>query len=374
MGHLSSVSFVSTYPPTRCGLATFTKSLLEAMAAYRDQIDPGGPPALSVLAVSQPSGVVPHEVVGRIDPGITPVAPPSSDYVILQHEFGIYGPDDGIAVLDIIDALGAPVVAVLHTVLMEPTRRQRYIIQAMARRVHRLVVMSETARDRLLERYDLGGCPVESIPHGAWLADRPPHLDRPRSKILTWGLLGPGKGLEQGIVALSKLRHLEPKPLYVIAGQTHPNVLLRHGERYRQQLADLAAKLDVADMVRFDNHYLSAGDLAALRAQADVCLLPYESRDQVTSGALVEAIGARLPVVATRFPHAVELLSGGAGELVDYDDPDAIALALERFLTDPEARTRAQVEIGRLRPSFSWSAVARRYEALLAGSGAVLVK
>jgi len=364
-GH-PSVSLVSTYPPTRCGLATFTRSLVQALARNR-----GTTSGLSVVAVSPPAGAeLPPEVVAVIDPGRSSVPPATSDFVVLQHEFGIYGADDGIAVLDIIDRLSTSSLVVLHTVLAQPTPNQRRILEELARRAQSLIVMSEAARTRLEDNYALHGCPVATIPHGTWLSDRSPSAPRSRPIILTWGLLGPGKGLEHGIRALTRLSHLDRKPLYVIAGQTHPNVLTGQGECYRRRLSDLAVDLGVESMVRFINRYLTTSDLASLRDIADVCLLPYESREQVTSGALVEAIGAGLPVVATRFPHAVELLGSGAGTLVCHDDPVGIAEAIEHYLTDPEAVATAIAAIDRVRPSLSWLSVAQQYESLMARVGA----
>ena len=363
-----SVSLVSTHPPTRCGLATFNKSLIQALALNR-----GTTSGLSVIAISAPKGITPPpEVVSAIDPGEDPVPSCPSDFVILQHEFGIYGADDGIAVLDILDRLARPAVVVLHTVLSQPSPRQRAIIEGMALQAQNFVVMSDAARTRLELNYRLQGVPVSTIPHGSWLSDRPSHPPAGRPIVLTWGLLGPGKGLEQGIEAMTHLRHLEAKPLYVIAGQTHPNVLRTQGERYRRKLVDLCADLGVDDMVRFVNRYLTTSDLAYLRRRADVCLLPYQSREQVTSGALVEAVGAGVPVVATRFPHAVELLASGAGLLVDHNDPVGIAGAIERLLTDPEAVASANAGMARIRPSLSWLTVARGYESLMVNAGAVV--
>jgi glycosyltransferase involved in cell wall biosynthesis len=361
-----SVSLVSTYPPTRCGLATFNRSLVEALARNR-----GTTSGLSVVAVSPQTGTrLPSEVVAGIDPGRTRVPPSAADFVILQHEFGIYGPDDGMAVLDILEGLAVPALVVLHTVLSDPSPRQREIIEGIALQAETLVVMSEAARTRLESNYRLHGCPVVTIPHGSWLGNRHRTVPRSRPIVLTWGLLGPGKGLEQGIRALTKLRHLDAKPLYVIAGQTHPNVKREQGESYRRQLSELAVDLGVDNMVRFINRYMTSEDLAALRNRADVCLLPYESREQVTSGALVEAIGAGVPVVATKFPHAVELLGSGAGRLVGHDDPAGIAEAIEMFLTDPDAVATANAAIDRVRPSLSWLTVAQRYESLMVGVGA----
>ena len=364
-GH-PSVALVSTYPPTRCGLATFNRSLFEALARNR-----GTAKDLYVVAISPPAGETsPPEVVAGIDPGRTLISPSGADFVILQHEFGIYGPDDGIAVLDILENLARPALVVLHTVLSDPSRRQREIVEGMALQAQSLVVLSEAARTRLESNYQLNGCPVETIPHGSWLSDRPRSRPEGRPIILTWGLLGPGKGLEQGIRAMASLAHLDPQPLYVIAGQTHPNVLREQGERHRLQLMDLAVDLGVGDMVRFVNRYLTAGDLDYLRGRADVCLLPYESRQQIASGALVEAIGAGLPVVATRFPHAVELLASGAGHLVGHDDPAGISAAIEMLLTDPEAVAISRAAIEQVRPSLSWLSVAQQYDSLMVTVGA----
>jgi glycosyltransferase involved in cell wall biosynthesis len=184
--------------------------------------------------------------------------------------------------------------------------------------------------------------------------------------ILSWGLLGPGKGLESGIRAMRHLRHLDPMPSYVIAGQTHPNVLKSQGEAYRIGLMELAEEEGVSDMVRFINRYLTADDLNRLRSEAGAALLPYENRVQVTSGALVETLGAGVPVVATRFPHAVELLEAGAGELVDKGDHKAMAASLENLLVNPARRFAAMAAIEELKPRLSWEGVAAAYNRLFA--------
>jgi len=179
--------------------------------------------------------------------------------------------------------------------------------------------------------------------------------------ILTWGLLGPGKGLEWGVEALAALRAVDPLPMYVVAGQTHPRVLARDGERYRDSLRSRAAALGVSDMLHFEPGYLDAGALARLVARADVVLLPYDSHEQVTSGVLIEALGSLTPVVSTAFPHARELLADGAGTLVPHADPKAISTALHRILTEPEHRSAMVAATARLAPSLEWPAVADQY-------------
>jgi glycosyltransferase involved in cell wall biosynthesis len=176
--------------------------------------------------------------------------------------------------------------------------------------------------------------------------------------------MGPGKGIEWGLDAMSALGDLAPAPRYVVAGQTHPKVLDRDGEAYRESLKARSKAAGVSGLVEFDPDHRNAEALMAMARQADVVLLPYDSQEQVTSGVLVEAIVARRPVVATRFPHAVELLSGGAGILVPHQDPDAIAAAIRRILTEPGLAAAMSARAADIAPALEWTAVAGRYRQL----------
>jgi glycosyltransferase involved in cell wall biosynthesis len=180
-------------------------------------------------------------------------------------------------------------------------------------------------------------------------------------RILTWGLLGHGKGLEWGIRAMALLKDRGIDLEYVIAGATHPNVRRAEGEAYRDHLVDLASRLGVAARVQLTDDYLSDAGLAELMRDSSAFLLPYDSRDQITSGVLVEAIAAGGPVIATRFPHAAELLGTGAGMLVDHQDPPAIADAVEHILRDGEASGRMRERSQALAKELSWGAVAQDY-------------
>ena len=174
---------------------------------------------------------------------------------------------------------------------------------------------------------------------------------------------------ERGIEALPGLRVLDPAPLYVVAGQTHPRVLARDGERYRDSLRTRAAELGVADMLRFEPGYLDVESLRRLVQRADVVLLPYDSHEQVTSGVLIEAVASLTPVVSTAFPHSVELLADGVGFLVPHGSPDAIGAALRQVLTQPAYAAGMVANAARVAPALHWPAVADRYrdvaEALL---------
>jgi glycosyltransferase involved in cell wall biosynthesis len=287
-----------------------------------------------------------------------------SDVAIIQHEYGIYGGVDGDDVVDVVDGLRVPSIVVAHTVLKEPTPHQRSVLETIAAMADQIVVMSEAARRRLCLGFDVDRRKVITIPHGATVASGPA-LKRPsRPTLLTWGLLGPGKGVERVIDAMGSLRDLPGRPEYVVAGQTHPKVLAEDGEAYRDARTEQARRGGVADSVTFDSRYRKASTLPALIQSASVVVLPYDSTDQVTSGVLVDAIACGRPVVATAFPHAVELLGTGAGIVVGHDDPDAMASALRRVLTQPRLAGSMAAEARRLAPEMAWPVVASTYVSL----------
>jgi glycosyltransferase involved in cell wall biosynthesis len=171
-------------------------------------------------------------------------------------------------------------------------------------------------------------------------------------------------GIEWVIDALQHLRQLQPRPGYIVAGQTHPRVRQQQGEAYRLHLTQRARAVGVSDLVRFAATYLDDASLAGLIHRADVIVLPYDSREQASSGVLVEAVAAGKPVVATAFPHAQELLSGGAGVLVPQQDGAAMGAALYDVLANPSVARSMAAEATRLAPTFLWSAIAERYRRL----------
>jgi len=286
----------------------------------------------------------------------------ASDVAIVQHEYGIFGGPDGSDAIRVLDLLVVPSVVVLHTVLDAPTAGQRSVLEKVVLLAGAVVVMTATALERLGRHYSVDLGKVSVIPHGvpAW----PTGHGRAggRRSILTWGLIGPGKGIEHGIRAMAALGATDPDIRYVVAGQTHPKVVAHEGEAYRESLHALVSELGLGDRVRIVDDYLDAAQLAALVQSADAVLLPYDSRDQVTSGVLVEAIAAGKPVVATAFPHAVELLGEGVGSVVAHEDPAAIAVALRAALARPgssEESPGTPASTG-----MTWADVAPRYREL----------
>jgi glycosyltransferase involved in cell wall biosynthesis len=163
---------------------------------------------------------------------------------------------------------------------------------------------------------------------------------------------------------MAKLRDVNPMPHYVIAGQTHPKVLQREGETYRNGLRDRVRRLGLGDAVSFEGHYRDSDALARLVSSADIVLLPYDSTDQVTSGVLIEAVAAGKPVVATGFPHAQELLAAGSGLVVAHQDPSAIAAALRSIITRGDLAANMSGVAAASAPRMLWPAIAEQYREL----------
>ncbi|WP_127500538.1 glycosyltransferase [Actinoplanes solisilvae] len=351
--------FLSTHPPTHCGLASFNAALAAHLAA--DGVAGG------IVRVAENKddlkaapGVV-HTWVDTDLGGWRDCAEvlDSFDVAIVQHEYGIYPGRDGGEVLSVLRRLKVPSLVVLHTVLARPTARQKSLLEQIAATAGAVVTMTGAARDRLLDGYEVDAAKISVIPHGASGNPGTAPEPAPQPHLLTWGLLGPGKGIEWALRGLALLPDLEP--VYTVAGRTHPKVIELHGEAYRAGLHRLGAALGVAHRVRYEPAYLDDAALGALVRSADVVVLPYDSTEQVTSGVLVEAVAAGIPVVATPFPHAVELLTDGPGLLVPHHNPKALATAIRRILTKPAlaATLRARAE-----PVPTWPAVAQRYHDL----------
>lgn len=284
------------------------------------------------------------------------------DVAIIQHEFGIYGGEDGDEVLTLIRGLQVPSIVVLHTVVKDPTEHQRKVLIALCRQASAVVTMSMAARDRLVAKYSIDPAKVSVVPHGAPPMPAVGSKDSSQpAQILTWGLLGPGKGIEWAIEAMNLLRDINPAPIYIVAGRTHPKVLNRDGESYREHLQRRIDELNLTDSVRLQADYLNDAALAALVASSTIVLLPYDSTDQVTSGVLIEAVTAARPVVATGFPHAVELLSSGAGTVIPHQNPGAMAEALRQILKHPEVGAEMSRQSGSIANELLWSSVAARY-------------
>jgi len=354
-------AMVSTYPPTQCGIATFAAALSGGLYEYGDDVGivrvgaDGEAPAKIVIA--ELNGQDQLEMIDAMD------ALNRADVVIVQHEYGIYDGPDGDSIVEVLEGIDRPTIVVAHTVLEHPTPHQRSVLEAVVRAADAVVVMTEAGRVRLCTSFDVDARKISVIPHGAAVSDALRLEDsKERPRLLTWGLLGPGKGIEWAIDALAMVDDIRPKPLYIVAGKTHPKVKEYEGDVYRDMLMQRAKDRRV-DVV-FDDKYRTVPALSQLISESTMVILPYDSPDQVTSGVLVDAIAAGRPVIATAFPHAVELLSSGAGIVVPRRDPEALADAIRTALTTPGLVRAMASEARRLAPELAWPAIAARYAAL----------
>ena len=309
------IAFLGTYPPRRCGIATFTRDLAHGRCvAADDGVEAAGRRRhRRGLQYDYPADVE-YEIRQGTKSNYARAAElvnyKDVRWVSLQHEYGIFGGDDGAYILDFLGALRVPAVVTLHTVLDTPSPSQRAIVQKMAKAAV-LVVMSQVAADLLARRYELHGARVEIIPHG--IPDMSPR-DQEELKarfgvagqrmLLTFGLLGPNKGVETVIRALPALVAACPDLVYFVVGATHPAVLRQNGEAYRTSLEREAEQLGVREHVVFRDQYVTTEELCSYLQAADVFVSPYLNEAQVTSGALSYAMGAGAAVVSTPYWHA----------------------------------------------------------------------
>ena len=360
------IGLLSTFPPRLCGLATFAAALVTELRGSKCRVD-----VVNIDDGEEPvelGPVVAGTLVNGMSTSVRNAARVLSrcDVAIIQHEYGIYGGVDGDEVVDLLAQLDVPAIVILHTVPAVPTPHQKVVLEAVCRAADRVVVMTEAARDQLTTVYSIGDTIVLTIPHGATAPATSPRdgisnssIGRPQ--LLTWGLLGPGKGIEHVIDALGLLGDARTRPKYTVAGVTHPKVFARDGDAYRQSLMRRSWATGVVGSISFDDTYRDVAELARFAASASVVVLPYDSRVQVTSGVLVDAIAAGRPVIATAFPHAVEILASGAGIVVPHADPLSLARAIESTIADPSALESMAAEARRIAPSLHWRAVAGRY-------------
>jgi glycosyltransferase involved in cell wall biosynthesis len=366
------LAFLGTYPPRRCGIATFTRDLSEGIAHA------GGHEAPMVLAVTEPGAqyTYPPEVMLEIRQSNKAeyaraaelVSHSDVRVVSIQHEYGIFGGDDGSYILDFLASLRVPSIATLHTVLKEPSSSQRRIVQQMAKHCSQLVVMSQVAKDLLARAYDLGGSTVHIIRHGIPAlqpADQESLKARfgfaGRPMLLTFGLLSPNKGIETVIRALPAVIERFPDVVYCVVGATHPAVLRRDGEAYRTLLEREAERLGVRDHVAFLDQFVSATDLGHYLQATDIFVSPYLNEAQVTSGALSYAMGAGAAVLSTPYWHAQELLADGRGRLFPFRDDAALAREISELLGSKSELSRVRSAALAATRSMQWPSVGSSY-------------
>lgn len=369
---LDRIAFVGNYVPRRCGLATFTRDLRDAVAQRLPAAD-----CFVVAMNDSPAGYeYPAEVrftcadddaaAYRRAARFLDLA--NVDVVSIQHEYGIFGGPAGSHVLELVRDLRMPVHTTLHTVLARPSAEQRRVLDELLRFSARVAVMTERGRDLLRTVHGIAADRIDVIPHGIpalEFADPAFHKDRfgleGASVLLTFGLLSPNKGIEQVIAALPEIVARHPQTVYLVVGATHPHLLREQGEQYRESLVRLADDLGVANHVVFHDRYVDMPELLAFIAAADIYVTPYLAEDQITSGTLAYAFGCGKAVISTPYWHARELLADGRGAIVPFHDPAAIAREACGLLADDTRRHAMRKQAWLLGREMVWSRVADRY-------------
>ncbi|HWL51140.1 MAG TPA: glycosyltransferase family 4 protein [Chthoniobacteraceae bacterium] len=366
------VAFVGNYLPRRCGIATFTADLCEAVAAEFPETD--------CLVGAMNEGGKRYEYPERVrfeisEPDLASYRRAADflnlyevDVVSIQHEFGIFGGPAGSHLLTFLKALHSPVVTTLHTVLAEPTGEQREVMKQLDKLSNRFVVMAEKGRDLAESVYGIPRDRIDVIPHG--VLDVPfidPHFYKDhfgavgKTVMLTFGLLSPNKGIEHAISALPAIIRKHPEVVYHIVGATHPHLLAHEGEAYRERLQKLVNDLGLSDRVVFHNRFVDKEELMIFIGGADIYVTPYLNEAQITSGTLAYAFGAGKAVISTPYWHAQELLGDDRGILVPFADAEAIAEGVDRFLSDPALMTGMRKHAWELGREMIWPEVAQRY-------------
>ncbi|HPQ44752.1 MAG TPA: glycosyltransferase [Syntrophales bacterium] len=339
------IACIGNYPPRECGIATFTRDLVESMERT-------GRAECSVIAINDQDYSYPEKVRYVIRQNhqrdylkaVTFINYSDAGACVLEHEFGIFGGDSGIYILPLIHRLKIPLLATLHTVLEKPSYNERAVIREIGDKAERVVVMSRRAVRFLTKIYGVRPDTIALVEHGV------PDLDlvqrdlykqkfnlEGKKAILTFGLLNRSKGIETVIQALPEVVRKHPDVVYIVLGKTHPAVFRSSGEEYRNYLRRLVEKNNLREHVYFHNHFVSEAELFEYLSAIDIYITPYLNEAQITSGTLAFAVGAGAAVISTPYWHAQELLADGRGRLFGFHDSNALAGILNELLDDPSA-------------------------------------
>lgn len=365
------VALVGTHLPRQCGIASFTADLRAALSRVLPDNDVAVMPITDVSEGYDYPTSVWFEIAERERAAYERAGEflniNEFDVVSLQHEFGIFGGVAGAHVMTLLRTLRMPVAATLHTILREPDDAQRAVMQQLIDRCDRLVVMTRMGADFLSDIYGADENRIDVIPHGIPempFGDPSFYKDKFRvagqSMLLTFGLLGPGKGIEHVIRALPAIVREHPDVVYMVVGATHPSLRRHEGEAYRNRLQRLVQDLAMTRHVVFHNRFITPQELNEYLSAADVYIAPYPHMEQICSGTLAYALGAGKAVVATPFWHARELLAEGRGLLVE-PDREAIGAAVIRLLSNPAERDAMRKRAYLHTRHMTWPNVARRY-------------
>jgi glycosyltransferase involved in cell wall biosynthesis len=368
------IAHIGTYPPRECGIGTFTQNLVSSTVGDKE----ASTAFVVALSDHDQSYAYPEEVklVIRQDQQADYVEAANfinhsgADLCILEHEFGIFGGQNGVYILPLLHRLEIPLVVTLHTVLNTPSYNEKAVLIELCKIAAKIVVMSNKAIGFLTSVYSIPKEKIVFIEHG--VPDI--HFDQAESKkefkfeikkvLLTFGFIGRNKGIETVIKALPKIIGQHPEVLYMVLGKTHPNVIRHSGEEYRNYLHRLVKSLNLTDHVLFLNEFIDQTELFKYLSACDIYITPYINEAQITSGTLSYAMGAGCAVVSTPYWYAAELLADGRGRLFDFNNSDELASIFNELLDQPDLLKDIQRKSREYGSKITWPKIGEKYLAL----------
>jgi len=368
---IRNIAFLSTYPPRECGLATFTEDLVNEI----DKIPFIQPSVIAVVNKEEYTNRQVKHKLGQHDRTsylLTALwANDNVDLLVIEHEYGIFGGECGEYILDLARRLKIPFIVTTHTVLLEPSLKQRTVLRDLGRLSTKVVTMAESSIPILAETYGIELEKLVFIPHGVpnmHVESREKlkvaHGFQNKHVISSFGLISPAKGLEYGIEAVAKVAADYNNLVYLILGKTHPCVKENMGEKYRQSLIDLAQSLGVRDNIQFIDKYLTKEEVITYLHLSDMYLTPYLSKEQAVSGTLAYAMGCGRVIVSTPYRYAEEMLSGGRGMLAEFRDSNSMASCIRSVLDNPIRKKEMEMNTLAVGQTMTWANVAAQYAKL----------
>ena len=368
----TGIAFLGNYLPRRCGIATFTTDLCEAVSVASPDTN-----CFAIAMNDNPAGYdypdrvrfeIPMEQREQYDLAADFLNANKVATLCVQHEYGIFGGEDGRYLLPLLRQVRVPVVTTLHTVLTEPSASQKAVLTELADISDLLVVMSPRAARYLGKIYGVPESKIRMIHHG--IPDLPfvdPSYNKDqfgaegRKLLLTFGLLSESKGLEYVIEALPRIVAQAPDVLYLVLGATHPHEMKDRGEAYRMSLQRRVHELGIERHVMFHNRFVELNELCEYLGAADIYLTPYLNPAQIVSGTLAYALGAGKAVVSTPYWYAEDMLAEGRGRIVPFRDADAVAEVVLDLLHRETRRHAMRKKAYTYCRGMIWKEVARQY-------------
>lgn len=374
-----NIAFLSTFPPRECGIATFTEDLItnidrlrgiktHVIAINNSEDYSYDNKVMTTIRQNEKSDYI--ELAKKLNTS-------DIDLLVIEHEYGIYGGDHGDYILELINKLEIPIVTTLHTILSEPDPKQRLIINELGKKSEKIITMAQNTKLILQSIYGVDPRKIEVVHHGV---PKKPFESRDilkkkfryenRQIISTFGLIGPGKGIEHGIEAIAKVissssdndsnSNDNKDVLYLILGQTHP-ALKEEGTAYRTKLEQLVSKLDLSRNVKFVNKYLTKDEIIEYLQLSDIYMTPYLAKDQAVSGTLAYAVGYGKAIVSTPYLYAKEMLSEGNGLLAEFSNPESLAVCIKNILDNPFEKAKMERNTLKTGRTMYWDRIAQQY-------------